>query len=301
MDEPQGREALRIGLIGAGPWARMVHAPAIAAHPDTELVSVWARRAGMAADIAVEHGASVADTPDELIASVDAVAFAVPPDVQAELAARAAAAGRHLVLEKPIAATVPEAERLAGAAGDAGVAAIVLLTRRYAPEVVEWLATAEETGGWATGAATWYGGALLAGPFSNSPWRHERGGIADVGPHTLDLLDAALGPITDVLAARHGAPDLWHLVLGHENGATSTASMSLALPLDPGVADVSLYGTGGRLTLPAPTTPTSACYAAMLDDLLDMVHSGQRAHRCDVHRGLHLQRLINDAERLALA
>jgi predicted dehydrogenase len=279
----------------------MVHAPAIAAHPDTELVSVWARRAGMAADLAVEHGASVADTPAELIASVDAVAFAVPPDVQAELAVRAAEAGRHLVLEKPIAATVPEAQRLAGAVADAGVASIVLLTRRYAPEVVEWLATAEETGGWVTGAATWYGGALLAGPFSNSPWRHERGGIADVGPHTLDLLDAALGPITDVLAARHGEPDLWHLVLGHENGATSTASMSLALPLDPGVVDVSLYGTGGRLALPAPTTPTSACYAALLDDLLDMVHSGQREHRCDVHRGLHLQRLINDAERLALA
>jgi predicted dehydrogenase len=176
----------------------------------------------MAADIAFEHGASVANSPDELIASVDAVAFAVPPDVQAELAVRAAQAGRHLVLEKPIAATVPDAVRLAGAVTVAGVASIVLLTRRYAPEVIEWLATAEKTGGWATGAATWYGGALLSGPFSHSPWRHERGGIADVGPHTLDLLDAALGPITDVLAARHGEPDLWHLVLGHENGVTST-------------------------------------------------------------------------------
>jgi predicted dehydrogenase len=296
MDEP-----LRIGLIGAGPWARSVHAPAIAAHPATELVSVWARRAGLAADIAVEHGASVADSPAELIASVDAVAFAVPPDVQAELAITAAEAGRHLVLEKPVAATAPDAQRLADAVTDAGVASIVLLTRRYAPEVIEWLATARETGGWATGAATWYGGALLGGPFSNSPWRHERGGIADVGPHTLDLLDAALGPITEVLAARHGEPDLWHLVLGHENGATSTASMSLALPLDPGVVNVSLYGTGGRLSLPAPTTPTAACYAALLDDLLDMVHSGHHAHRCDVHRGLHLQRLIDDAERLALA
>jgi hypothetical protein len=67
------------------------------------------------------------------------------------------------------------------------------------------------------------------------------------------------------------------------------------------VVDVSLYGSGGRLSLPAPTTPTAACYAALLDDLLTMVHSRQRAHRCDVHRGLHLQRLIDDAERLALA
>ncbi|HEX4704593.1 MAG TPA: Gfo/Idh/MocA family oxidoreductase, partial [Pseudonocardiaceae bacterium] len=162
MDQPQ--TPLRFGLIGAGPWATMVHAPAIAAHPGTELVSVWARRPDAAAELAAKYGATVADDPDELIASVDAVAFAVPPGVQADIAIRAAAAGRHLLLEKPIGATVADAERLADAVAEARVATIVLLTLRYAPEVIEWLAAARESGGWATGAATWYADALLSGP-----------------------------------------------------------------------------------------------------------------------------------------
>ncbi|HEY0805727.1 MAG TPA: Gfo/Idh/MocA family oxidoreductase [Pseudonocardiaceae bacterium] len=298
MTKPQ---PLRFGLIGAGPWATMVHAPAIAAHPDTELVSIWARRPDAAATLAAEHAASVAADPDELIAGVDAVAFAVPPDVQAEIAVRAAVAGRHLVLEKPIGANLVQAQRLADAVADAGVASIVLLTRRYAPEVIEWLAQADEIGGWLTASAIWYGGALLAGPFSNSPWRQERGGLLDVGPHTLDLLDAAAGPITDVLAAEHGTPDLWHLVLAHENGVTSTASLSLAMAIDHQVVDLALYGPGGRLPLPAPMTPTAACYANLLDDLLNMLHSGQYTHRCDVARGLHLQRVLDKAEKLALA
>ncbi|HEX4724233.1 MAG TPA: Gfo/Idh/MocA family oxidoreductase [Pseudonocardiaceae bacterium] len=294
-------EPLRFGLIGAGPWAKTVHAPAIAAHPATELVSIWARRTEAAAELAAEHGASVAADPDALIAEVDVVAFAVPPGVQAEIAVLAAAAGRHLVLEKPIGADVADAERLVDAVGNAGVASIVLLTRRYAPEVIDWLADAAKAGGWVTGAATWYGGALLGGPFSKSPWRHERGGLLDVGPHTLDLLDAALGPITDVQAARRGAHDVTHLVLAHENGVTSTASLSLAMPMDQPVVDVSLYGEAGRFTLPAPTTPTQACYANLLTDLTDMLHSGHYEHRCDVRRGLHLQRLIDKAEKLALA
>jgi predicted dehydrogenase len=277
-----------------------VHAPAIAAHPGTELVAVWARRPDAAAEIATRHGAQVAADPDDLIDSVDAVAFAVPPGVQADLAVRAAAAGRHLVLEKPIGATLAQAQRLADAVGDAGVAALVLLTRRYAPEVVEWLATAATAGGWATGSATWFGGGLLSGPYSHSPWRHERGGVMDVGPHALDLLDAALGPIVDVVAATHGEPDVWHLLLAHDGGATSTASFSLALPLAEGVVEVSLYGSAGRLSLPTRATPAVDCYATMLDDLLGMIRGGRTEHPCDVRRGLHLQRLIDSAEGLAL-
>lgn len=298
MTNPQ---PLRFGLIGAGPWATMVHAPAIAEHPGTELVSIWARRADAAAELAAEHGCTVADSPDALIDEVDAVAFAVPPGVQAEIAVRAADAGRHLVLEKPIGANVAEAERLVDAVGAAGVASIVLLTRRYAPEVIEWLAAAHVAGDWLTGSAMWYAGGLLSGPFSKSPWRHERGGLLDVGPHSLDLLDAALGTITDVLAARRGAHDLSYLVLAHENGVTSTASLSLSLPLDRPVVDVALYGPTGRLAMPAAATTTSGCYANLLDDFLGMVHSGRHAHRCDAARGLHLQRLIDKAEKLASA
>ena len=55
------------------------------------------------------------DDLDELIAAVDAVAFSVPPNVQAELALPAAEAGRALLLEKPLALSVEAAERLVDA------------------------------------------------------------------------------------------------------------------------------------------------------------------------------------------
>jgi predicted dehydrogenase len=289
---------VRFGLIGAGPWATDVHAPAMAAHPDAELVAVWARRAEAAEQLAEQTGASVAVDPDALFADVDAVAFAVPPHVQAELARRAAAAGKHLLLEKPVGASVAEAEALADAVAAAGVVSAVLLTMRYDPDVIEWLTAARTAGGWATGNAQWYGGALLAGRFSHSPWRHERGGLLDVGPHTFDVLDAALGPITDVLAATHGDHDVWHVLLAHENGVTSTASISLALPVDGGLS-VSLYGMAGSLTMPTRATPSVACYGRLLDELVPLVRAGRPEHPLDVRRGLFLQRLVEQAERLA--
>jgi predicted dehydrogenase len=288
---------LRVGLVGAGPWATHVHAPAIAAHPRTELVSVWARRPDAAAELAKAHGATAAADPAELIADVAAVAFAVPPDVQADLAVRAAEAGRHLVLEKPIGASVAEAQRLADAVRAAGVASLILLTSRYAPEVAAWVATARSTGGWAAGTAMWAGGALLAGPYSHSPWRHERGGLMDVGPHTFDLLEAGLGPIVDVLGASHGDHDVWQILFAHESGARSTAFISLALP-DTDVFDLTLYGQSGAFPLPERTTSTEDCYAALLDEFVSMIAEGRTRHPLDVRRGLHLQRVIERVEGL---
>jgi predicted dehydrogenase len=289
---------LRIGLIGAGPWATNVHAPAIVAHPGTELVSVWARRPEAAAALAKEHGATAVTDHNELIAGVDAVAFAVPPDVQSQLAVLAARAGKHVVLEKPIGATVAEAQRLADAVKSAGVASLVLLTSRYAPEVASWVATARSTGGWAAGTAMWAGGALLSGPYSHSPWRHERGGLMDVGPHTFDLLEAGLGPIVDVLGASHGEHDVWQALFAHESGARSTAFISLALPDTDEVA-VTLYGEAGPFPLPERTSSTQVCYAAMLDEFLSMIAAGRTEHALDVRRGLHLQRIIDRVEGLA--
>ena len=80
--------ALRFGLIGTAYWASAVHAPGIAAHPQTELAGVWGRDRGKAAALAAQFGAQPFSDVDELIGSVDAGAFSVPPDVPAELAVR---------------------------------------------------------------------------------------------------------------------------------------------------------------------------------------------------------------------
>ena len=295
-----GDEQLRVGLVGAGPWAKMVHAPGLADHPGTDLTAVWARQPTVAKMLADAHGAAAAESVDELFEQVDAVAFAVPPGIQAELAVRAAEAGKHVILEKPIAADLAGAQRLADAVSAADVVSLVVLTLRFSAQTREWLDGIATVGGWHGGGARWLSGALLGGAYSSSAWRQENGGaLADIGPHALDLLDAALGPITEVIAARCSEGDLWHLMLAHENGSISTATLSLRLPVMPTVAEVAVWGEHGYRTLGRKAGSAQESYTALLDDFAAMVASGITEHACDVRRGLHIQRLIERARELA--
>jgi predicted dehydrogenase len=290
---------LRVGLIGTGPWARNVHAPGLASHPGTTLTAIWSRKPEPARELAEAHGAAVAGSVDELLGQVDAVAFAVPPAVQGELAVKAAEAGKHLILEKPIAADLASAQRLADAVASAGVAALVMLTLRYGAQTREWLADIAETGGWQGGGARWLSGALLGGAYEGSPWRVAEGALADLGPHVFDLMDATLGTITKVLAANRTPDDLWQVMFSHEGGATSTATLSLRLPVQPTVAEFAVYGRHGYRTLGRKPGSSAESYTALLDDFAAMVACGTTEHPCDVRRGLHLQRIIHETRLLA--
>lgn len=292
-------DQLRVGLVGAGPWATRVHAPGLAAHPGTQLVGVWARRREAAAELAAVHEAEPFDSVSALVAAVDAVAFAVPPSVQVPLAIEAAAAGRHVILEKPIASTVPQARQLADAVADSGVASVVMLVLRFSPEIRRWLGEVAATGGWQTGDARWFSGSLLGGLYQASPWRHEEGALADLGPHTIDLLEAALGPTTEVLAAHHREPDLWHLVLEHASGASSTMSLSAKLAVQPTATTVDLYGANGHSTMPPRSTPALDSYSVLLDEFVDLARGATGPHPLDVHHGLHLQQIIDAARALS--
>jgi predicted dehydrogenase len=263
------------------------------------LTAVWARRPEAARELADAHGAATADSLEELFSQVDAVAFAVPPAVQAEYGVLAAEAGKHLILEKPIAADLPGAQRLADAVTSAEVTALVVLTLRYAAQTRDWLAGIAEAGGWRGGGARWLSGALLGGMYESSPWRSDAGALADIGPHAFDLLDAALGPITEVRSAHRSDEDLWDVSFAHESGATSTATLSLRLPVQPSVVELAVWGEHGYRTLGRKPGAAQESYTALLDDFAAMVASGTTEHPCDVHRGLHLQGLIERARELA--
>ncbi|WP_072802914.1 Gfo/Idh/MocA family protein [Rhodococcoides yunnanense] len=283
---------MRIGLVGAGPWARSTHAPALAAHPGVEFVGVWARRP----EAAAEMGAPVYDSYDHLVADVDAVAFAVPPEVQSVLALTAAQAGKHLLLDKPIAATLDDAERLVEAVGHAGVGSIVTLTRRFAPETRQFLDEARGKN-WSAGTGTWLSGALLGGEYSLSQWRHRDGALFDVGPHVFDLLDITLGRIAGVALSRVDTrSDSWTITLEHEGGALSTSVLSLRTPVQPSLFRIELSGSDGVVTLADRSTPATACFAVLLDEFLGSIESGTE-HECSVHRGLHLQKVLSGAAR----
>ena len=289
---------LRVGLVGAGPWARRVHAPGIAAHPDTELVAVWARRQEAAAEVAEANGATPVGSFDDLLSTVDAVAFAVPPAVQAPLALRALRAGRHTILEKPVAPDAAAAQELVAAAEASGAATLLMLSFRYAASTAAWLDEVRRLGGWRGGAARWLSGTLLEAKYADSAWRHAGGALADIGPHVFDMLDAALGTITDVLTVHYAEPDLWQIVFGHDGGQLSTATLSMHIPMTPSITDFALFGAHGYQEFDATGSPNER-YAALLTDFTSMITTGGTSHPCDVRRGLHLQRLIDEVTRKA--
>jgi predicted dehydrogenase len=279
-----------VGLAGAGPWARHVHAPTLAAGPETRLAGVWSRTESSAASLAAEHGVPAFPSFDALLDECVAVAIAVPPAVQPDLAVRAARAGKALLLEKPLAPDVAGAERVAAAVGEAGVGSVVVLTYRFAPAVREFLlaaATFPATGG----RACFLSGAFLGGDYARSAWRREHGVLLDVGPHILDLVDAALGPAVGVHA--HGDPHDWvGVLLEHASGAVSEVSISCRAAITPSRTEVELFGPDGSLSVDGRADGRERVFANLRADLATVARTGG-PHPCDAARGLHVQHLVD--------
>jgi predicted dehydrogenase len=256
--------------------------------PETELVGIWARRPEAAAELAARHGVRTFGSYDELLDSVDAVAFAVPPDVQAELAPRAAHAGKHLLLEKPLAADVAGAQRVADAVAEAGIGSLLVLTYRMQPATESFLAEARALA--PTGGRGWFvSGGFLAGPFT-TPWRLERGCILDLGPHLFDLLDAALGPIERVRAAGN-VRGFVTIQCEHAGGAVSDLALSGDVAGDSRTG-LELFGPAGSLLLDARAIPRDD---GEIRRRLAAVARGEPSD-IDAARGLVLQRLVAQAE-----
>ena len=106
---------MRFGLVGTGPWAGTAHGPGLVAAEGVALVGVWGRSPARAGEPAARLGVPAFEDLDALCDEVEAVAFAVPPEVQGELALRVAQRGKHLLLDKPVADTVEAATRLVAA------------------------------------------------------------------------------------------------------------------------------------------------------------------------------------------
>ncbi|MFG1695966.1 Gfo/Idh/MocA family protein [Nonomuraea sp. NPDC049309] len=281
-------EPVAVGLIGAGPWARMAHAPMLAKSPHTRLAGVWARRPEAAAEL----GAPVYASVEELFDNCEAVAFCVPPAVQAEYAVRAARAGKALLLEKPLADEPAAARRVADAIAEAGVASQMVFSLRYTAAVRRFLARCAEVEPFGGHAANISGVLLGDHPFA-TPWRLERGALLDVGPHVIDLLDAALGPVTGVRA--HGHPLRWvGLLLEHEGGAVSEASLSMAAGGETPPAGIAVYGRTGSAVL-SPQVDGDDYLATVAEEFAATVRKGG-GHPLDAAHGLRIQEIIAEAE-----
>jgi len=262
----------------------------LARAPGVELATVWARRPEAAAGLAASYGAGVSTSYDDLLGQCDAVAFAVPPDVQAELAPLAARAGKHLLLEKPLAFTLAGAQAIADAVDAAGVTSLLMVRNRFDPAVVELLRAAQEVVPRGV-VARFVSGAALHGETFATPWRQERGALYDLAPHALDLVEALLGPVEEVTAT--GDPTRWvGVTTRHTGGAVAQVALSLTVPGIEGQLRLDLVHDGGVLSLgdlrpDADETVPRAVMAAFVEAVATGHH-----HELDVHRGLLVQRLL---------
>lgn len=289
------RTHLRFGVVGTGYWARETHAPGIERAPDAELSAVWGRDPESTHSLAERHGAIGYTDFDEFLLKVDAVSFSVPPHVQAPLAARAANAGKHLLLEKPIALDEEAGDEIAAAAKASGVAALVFFTHLFSPPVVAWFRRSDESA-WLGGDAYWLGSALSDDNPFNTPWRRQHGGLWDVGPHAVADLRRALGPIVQV-TADSGAPEVTHLVLHHEGGTSSTCTLTLSAPEAADGFSMMLWGPAGRSHLPIAEVDSRKAHSAAVSDLIDLARSGHRQHVADLATGRDVLRVLAAAQR----
>ena len=239
---------LRVGLIGYGVAGAVFHAPLIAALPGLELASVVTANEERAAAARAGHpGVRVLADAEELLAdpaSHDLVVVAAPNRVHVELALAALGAGLHVVVDKPLAASLAGGERLAAAAAVSGLVAAVFHNRRYDGDFLTLRRLLDE----GRLGEPWrlesrferWRPELRAGAWRERPDPAEAGGLLfDLGSHLIDQALVLLGPArsvyAEVRALRQGAQvdDDFFLALEHGSGARSHLSGTM-LAAQPG-------------------------------------------------------------------
>ena len=209
---------IRWGIVGCGDVTEVKSGPALRKIPGSGLVAVMRRDREKARDYAERHGVPRwYDDAEELIRDpqVDAVYVATPPGSHAEYTIRAAQAGKPVYVEKPMARTGEECERMNQVCAQAGVPLFVAYYRRCLPAFlkVKDLVESGAIGEVRLVTVQLYQ-ALDPEEYRDSlPWRVQPelsgGGLfLDLGSHQLDFLDYVLGPIA---TARGQAANQAHL------------------------------------------------------------------------------------------
>lgn len=235
---------LRVAVIGFGLAGAVFHAPLIAAEPRLRVAGVVTGSAERGAQARREHpGVRVFATADELFAAAgdfDLAVIATPNRTHAELAVRALEHGLPVVVDKPFAVTVAEAERVVAAADRAGLALSVFQNRRWDNDfrTVRALIDAGRLGTvrrFESRFERWR-------PVTKGGWRETgsaedgAGILFDLGSHLVDQALTLFGPVTEVYSERDRrrdgirTDDDAFLALTHASGVRSHLWMSAVAP-----------------------------------------------------------------------
>lgn len=227
---------LKWGLIGYGDLADKRVAAALRDAEGSTLCGVWGRDSGKTRDFASRHQITQPhDSLETLVQSdVDAIYVCTPPDTHGEYSLAALGAGKHVLVEKPMAASVAECKSIIAKAQSKNLVLGVAYYRRAYPKMQKIKELINEG---VLGAPTWVNIAAHSwfNPASDDPkhWRVEKnksgggGAIADIGVHRLDLLDYWLGE-SKVLFS-----DLQNIVQKYEveDGASAVLQLTNGAPV----------------------------------------------------------------------
>ena len=166
--------------------------------------------------------------------SIDCVAILTPPNTHLDLVRRAAAAGKHVLLEKPLEITTARAIELVDACRAVGVALAVVLQHRFRPSAQKLAALMREGAlgelvGCSTSIRNWRPQSYYDQPGRGSKARDGGGVLLTQGIHTLDLMLSLAGPVAEVTSYATTTPihrmeteDLVCAAARFSNGALGT-------------------------------------------------------------------------------
>jgi predicted dehydrogenase len=205
------RKKIRVGIIGAGRIANLVHVPSLKLCPEMcEMVGVTSRTEEKAAEFAAQWGIPRV-YPDWRVLlgdpQIDAVVVCPPSGLTATVATAVIAAGKHILCEKPLGLTYADAHALRTAAASAGIVHMVAFTFRFVP-ALRYLKRLVAEGHFGE-IRHWrlsYFTDFMLDPATPVAWRNQRaqagaGILADMGSHAIDFARYLLGDIAAVSGA----------------------------------------------------------------------------------------------------
>lgn len=231
---------VRVGCIGMGWWSDVL-ADAIARSSKIEIVSCYTRTADKRDAFAKKYGGRAVASYEEMLAdpTVEGIINTTPNNVHLETTAQAAAAGKHVFLDKPIANNVATGRAIAEVAKKHGIV-LQLGYQRRRENQFRWIRQQIDAGvfGRLVNAESNISRDRL-GKFDAHHWRHTAEGMPggvmlQIGIHYIDVLSYLMGPVVAVsgrasqLVLPGDNPDVASMILEHENGALSTVNASYA-------------------------------------------------------------------------
>ena len=249
---------VRTALIGCGKVGG-IHAGVLANRPESEFVAACDSDGGRASAFATRYGVRSFSDLGVLLAEsgAEALVVATPHPLHAGAAIRAAEAGVHVLVEKPMAASLEDCDAMLAAARKAGVTLGVVSQRRFCEPVLRMKAAidAGKIGAPALGVVSmfnWRDEAYYRSDPWRGKWSTEGGGVlVNQAPHLLDLLQWFMGEIVEIGGAW---ANLNHPTIEVEDTAVATVrfrsgglgSVVVSVSQNPGLfSKVHVHGTTG--------------------------------------------------------